>query len=185
MRRCGVLSALVMALPLSVQPQSPKASLPDPIKFLYKMDIVWNVARDVLGQMGYNIELEDRKAGRIITKPDEFITGSLASAEIDKVAIKNNTVTGSWLKGRNSIEVLLEIISPDATLVTVRAHIEALSREMDGSEKWVPLESVGVFEKRVLGKISLKLLGNELEFENKKGFWDKSPQPVNPRKPPL
>jgi hypothetical protein len=38
-------------------------------------------------------------------------------------------------------------------------------------------------EKRILGKISMKLLGNELDFGSKKGFWDKTPQPADPRRP--
>jgi hypothetical protein len=181
---CMVL--LCAFIGLSVQPvqaQTQKASLPDPVKFVYKFDIVWNVVRAVMDEMEYRTELEDRKAGRITTRPYEFITGSLTSSEVDKVAIKRDTITGSWLKARYSVEAQLDIVSPTETMVTIRTKMEGLNRDLDGSEKWIPLESLGTFEKRILGKISLKLLGNEMQFDNKKRFWDKSPQPVDPRVP--
>jgi hypothetical protein len=175
-----ILSLLGMfALPLAAQ--TPKPNLPDPVKFVNKYDIVWNVTRAVLTDMGFSIELEDRKGGKITTKPYEFITGSLTSSEVDKVAIKQDTVTGDLLKARYSVEALLEIVSPTETLVTVRTKIEALNRDMDGTQKWVPLDSLGTFERRILGKISLKLLGNDSLYNTKKGFWDKSPQPVDQR----
>ncbi len=177
------LSVLAFAAAPSIQAQTQKPSLPDPVRFVYKYDLVWNVVRAVLDEMEYNTELEDKKAGRITTKPYEFITGSLTSTEVDKVAIKRDTITGSWLKARYTVEALLEIISPTETMVTIRTRMEALNRDVDGSEKWIPVESVGTFEKRILGKIALKLNGNDLQFNQKKGFWDKSPQPVDPRRP--
>jgi hypothetical protein len=163
--------------------QVQKPALPDPIKFVYKYDIVWNVARAVLDEMGYSTELEDKKAGRIVSKPYEFITGALTSTEIDKVAIKRDTVTGAWLKARYTVEILLEIIAPNQTMVTVRTKMEGLNRDLDKSEKWLPLESLGVYEKRILGKMSMKLMGNDLQYNEKKGFWDKNPQPVDSRSP--
>jgi hypothetical protein len=166
--------------------QTERPSLPDPVKFLAKRDIVYNVVRSTLESMGLSIELEDRAGGRLVTKPYEFITGALTSSEVDKVAVKNDTVTGTWLKARYSAEALMEVVTPSETLVTVRTRMEALNRDLDGTEKWVSIQSLGVYEKRILGKVSLKILGNEMQFENKKGFWDKSPQPVDPRakKPP-
>jgi len=181
---CTVL--LIALIGLSVpgaQAQTQKPSLPDPVKFVYKFDIVWNVVRAVLDEMDYRTELEDKKAGRITTRPYEFITGSLTSSEVDKVAIKRDTITGSWLKAQYAVEAQLDIVSPTVTMVTIRTRMEGLNRDMDGSEKWIPLESLGTFEKRILAKISLKLLGNEMQFKSKKGFWDKSPQPVDPRVP--
>ncbi len=171
-----------MAAP-TLRADTQKPSLPDPVKFVNKFDIVWNVVRAVLDDMGYAIELEDKKAGRITTKPYEFITGSLTSSEVDKVAVKRDTPTGTWLKARYTVEALLEIVTPTETMVTIRTKMEALNRDMDGTEKWIPIESLGTFEKRILGKISLKLLGNEMQFNNKKGFWNKSPQPVDSRRP--
>jgi hypothetical protein len=181
---CIVLLCALVGLSVQpVQAQTQKPSLPDPVKFVYKFDIVWNVVRAVMDEMEYRTELEDRKAGRITTRPYEFITGSLTSSEVDKVAIKRDTITGSWLKARYSVEAQLDIVSPTETMVTIRTKMEGLNRDLDGSEKWIPLESLGTFEKRILGKISLKLLGNEMQFNNKKRFWDKSPQPVDPRVP--
>jgi hypothetical protein len=182
----GILLAGVAPLaapPAYSQVQSQKPSLPDPVKFVNKFDIVWNVVRAVFDEMEFATELEDKKGGKIITKPYEFITGSLTASEVDKVALKTDTITGAWLKARYKVEALLEIITPTQTLVTIRTQMEALNRELDGSEKWVPLESLGSVEKRILGKISMKLLGNELDFGSKKGFWDKTPQPVDPRRP--
>ncbi len=148
-----------------------------------KFDIVTNVVHSVLEDMGLKIELDDRKGGRIATRPYEFITGSLTPSEVEKVAIKNDTVTGSWLKAQYSVEALIEIVSPTETMVTIRTKIQALNRDVDGTEKWFTLESLGSVERRVLGKISTKLtMGNDQPTE-KKGFWNKSPQPVDPSQP--
>ncbi len=166
-----------------VNAQSQKPNLPDPIKFVNKFDTVANVVHAVLDDMGFKIELEDRKAGRITTRPYEFITGSLTSSEVDKVAVRNDTLTGSWLKAQYSVEAILEIVSPTETMVTIRTKVEALNRDVDGTEKWIPLESLGSFERRILGKISTKLLGNDAPVTERKGFWGKSPQPVDPRQP--
>src|SRR5439155_7822003 len=140
--------------------QTPKPSLPDPVRFVVKYDIAWNVVRSVLTDSGFAIELEDRKGGRLVTKPQEYITGSLTSSEIDKVGIKNDTVSGSWLRAQYAVEALVEIVSPTVTLVTIRTRMEALNRDLDGSEKWMPVEPLGVLEKRLLGKISVKIIGN-------------------------
>ena len=105
----GVL--LVLTTPLAYG-QTQKASLPDPVKFLNKYEIVFNVVRSVLLDAGYNIELEDRKGGRIVTKPYEFITGSLTSSEVDKVALKKDTITGDWIRARYALETLIEIVTP-------------------------------------------------------------------------
>ena len=182
-RALFLLPTFVAILSTPVAAQAPKPSLPDPVKFVNKFEIVWNVVRAVLDEMGYKTELEDKRAGRITTKPYEFITGALTSSEVDKVAIKRDTVTGAWLKAQYRVEALLEIVSPTETMVTIRTKMEALNRDVDGTEKWLPLESLGTYEKRILGKISMKLMGNEVQFDTKKGFWDKSTQPVDPRTP--
>jgi hypothetical protein len=175
------VSALMAAT--SASGQTAKPSQPDPVKFLNKYDVVFNVVRGVLIDAGYDIELEDKKGGRIVTKPYEFIAGSLTSSEVDKVAVKKDTITGDWIRARYSVETLIEIVTPAETMLTVRTKFEALNREIDGTQKWVPLESLGVIEKRVMGKVSMKLMGNELQYKEKKGFWDKSPAPPDGRKP--
>jgi len=177
-----VVALLAMAAP-AARGQTPKPSLPDPVKFLNKYEVVFNVVRSVLLDAGYNIELEDRKGGRILTKPYEFITGSLTSTEVDKVALKKNTITGDWIRARYTVETLIEIVTPAETMLTVRTRFEGLNREIDGTEKWVPLESLGVIEKRIMGKVSMKLLGNELQYNDKKGFWDKSPASPDGKRP--
>jgi hypothetical protein len=175
------VSALMAAT--SASGQTAKPSQPDPVKFLNKYDVVFNVVRGVLIDAGYDIELEDKKGGRIVTKPYEFIAGSLTSSEVDKVAVKKDTITGDWIRARYSVETLIEIVTPAETMLTVRTKFEALNREIDGTEKWVPLESLGVIEKRIMGKVSMKLMGNELQYNEKKGFWDKSPAPPDGRRP--
>lgn len=177
----AIFAAFLLASPAVAQTEKP--SLPDPVKFLQKYDITWRAVRMVLTDMGYEIELEDRTGGKITTRPYEFITGALTSTEVNKVAIKNDTITASWLKGRYTVEASFDVVSPTETMVTVRTNIEALSRDIDGSEKWVPLQSLGTLERRILGKISLKLLGDDLNFKEKKGFWDKSPQPIQKPNP--
>ena len=163
--------------------QSQRPNLPDPVKFVNKFEVVANVVYAVFEEMDYKIELDDRKGGKITTRSYEFITGSLTSSEVDKVAIKADTLTGNWLKARYTLEAILEIVSPTETLVTIRAHIEALNRNVDGTEKWVPLDSLGNIERRMLGKISMKLLGNDSPVNRRKGFWGQRPQPVDPRTP--
>ncbi len=180
----GLAAALLCALgAVTLYAQSQKPNLPDPVKFVNKIDAVANVVRAVFEDMELKIEVEDRKGGVITTRPSEFITGSLTSSEVDKVAIKKDTVTGSWLKARYSVEALMDIISPTETMLTIRTKMEALNRDVDGTEKWLPLDSLGTYEKRILGKISMKLLGSEAPSNEKKGFWGKSPQPVDPRQP--
>jgi hypothetical protein len=175
-----ILSGLFFAL--SATAQTSKPNLPNPVKFVNKFDIVWNVSRSVLTDMGYAIQLEDRKSGKLTTKPMEIITGSLTYSETSKVAVIHDIQTGNWQRSRAIAEVQLEIVSPTETLVTVRTQIEALDREMDATEKWVQLESLGTIERKILGKISMKLMGTDVEQNQKKGFWDKSPQPVDSRR---
>ena len=182
---------LMLAAP-EASGQSPKPSQPDPVKFLNKYEVVFNVVRGVFTDAGYNIELEDRKGGRIVTRPYEFITGSLTSSEVDKVALKKDTITGDWIRARYSVDALIEIVTPAETMLTVRTKFEGLNREIDGTEKWLPFESLGVIEKRIMGKVSMKLMGNELQYDEKKGFWDKSPSSPDgrrsnpyPTRPPL
>jgi hypothetical protein len=177
----AVLLGFCAAIPLHAQTQKP--NLPDPVKFINKFDIVANVARSVLDDMGYKIEIEDRKAGKIVTRPYEFITGSLTSSEVEKVAVKSDAITGSLQKAQYSVEAILEIVTPTETMVTIRTKMEALSREVDGTEKWIPLESLGIYERRILGKISGKLMHNDKPLDDRKGFWNKNPQPVDPRQP--
>jgi hypothetical protein len=184
--RAAVLVLLIgftAAIPLNAQAQKP--NLPNPIKFINKFDVVANAVREVFENMDYKIEIEDRKAGRIATRPYEFIAGSLTRSEVQKVAAMNDAITGSLLKARYSVEAILEIVSPAETLVTIHTNMETLSREMDGTEKWVRLDSLGTYERRILGKISAMLMRKKPAEEERKGFWGKKPQPIDPRQPRL
>jgi len=184
LKQSALLALFGLAGVFSLDAQSQKPSLPDPIKFVNRFDTVANVIHSVFDDMGFKIEVEDRRGGRIVTRPYEFITGSLTSSEVDKVAIKNDTVTGSWLKAQYSVEALLEFVSPTETMVTIRTKVEALNRDVDGTQKWVTLDSLGSLERRILGKISTKLMtGNETQEKERKGFWGRSPQPVDPIQP--
>jgi hypothetical protein len=180
-RALWVFWGVLFVFPLHAETQ--KVSLPDPIKFINKFEIVANVAYAVLDDMRFSIELDGRKTGKIVTRPLEFISGSLTSSEIEKYAVKNDIRNGNWLKARYSVEAIMEIVSPTETLVTIRTKIEALNQNVDGTEKWMPLESLGTFEKRILGKISIKLMGNDAPAFQRKGFWNQKPQPVDPRQP--
>lgn len=178
-------AALLTCLASELPAQTQKPSLPDPVKFINRYDVVWNVVHWALrDKMSLAIELEDRKGGKIVTRPEEFITGSLTASEVQKVAVKNDTLTGSWMKARYVAEAILEPVSTTETLVTIRTRIEALNRDMNGTEKWMPMDSLGVIEKRILSTITMKLMGSEMQYDQKKGFWDRSPQPVDPRKKP-
>jgi hypothetical protein len=182
----SILLALVFTVAIletSAGIQLPKPSLPDPVKFLTKRDIVMRASRSVFEQLGYKIELEDPSGGRLVTRPYEFVSGAITTSEIDKIAIKSDdSFTGAWLKARYTVEGIFESVSSTQTLVTIRTKMEALNRDSDGAEKWLPLQSLGSVEKRVLGKISLKLLGTEPEYKDRKGFWEKKPTAVPPIK---
>ncbi len=162
---------------LPVRAQTEKPSLPDPIKFFNKRDMVMRATRAVFEQLGYKIELEDMQAGKLVSRPYEFITGALTSTEIDKVAVKSAGLTGTWLRAQYTVEALLESVSPTETMITIRTQMQGLNRDVGGKEEWISLQSLGSVEKRVLGKISMKLLGFEPEFDEKKGFWDQKPKP--------
>ncbi len=177
----AILSVL-LALASSAFAQTQKPSLPDPIKFINKRDMVMRASRAVLEELGYRIELEDQKNGKLVTRPYEFVSGSLTSSEIDKIASKTDSMTGSWLRATYVVEATFDIITSTETMVTVRTQMQGLNRESDGTEKWMPLQSLGSVEKRVLGKISMKLLGTEPQFKDNKGFWDKKPAPPTPIK---
>jgi hypothetical protein len=168
---------------VSLNAQAQKPNLPNPIKYINKFDVVANTIREVLENMGYKIEIEDRKAGEIVTRPYEFIAGSLTSSEVEKVAVRRDAITGSLIKAQYSVEALIEIVSPTETMVTIHTKMEALSKEVDGTEKWVPLDSLGTYERRILGKISTMLMSNKSTEEERKGFWGKKPQSVDPRQP--
>lgn len=172
--------ALLLFCFVLVSTAQKKPNLPDPVKFVNKFDMVANAVRAVLKEQ-YDIELEDRQAGIITTRPYEFISGSLTESEMKKVTINNNPDTGSWLKARYSVEAIMEIVSATETLVTIQTQIEALNRGVDGTEKWLPLESVGTYERRILGKISAILMGKEAP-KKREGFWGQRPQPVDPRR---
>ncbi|MBN2243753.1 MAG: hypothetical protein JW793_13790 [Acidobacteria bacterium] len=176
----GALSLFLFCFAPSSAAQQQRINLPDPVKFVNKFDMVANAVRAVLKEQ-YDIELEDRKAGIITTRPYEFISGSLTGSEMNKVALNRNPHTGNWLKARYSVEATMEIVSPTETLVTVRTKIEALNQAVDGTEQWLPLESVGTLERRILGKISAILMGKKAE-DTKEGFWGQRPQPVDPRR---
>jgi len=159
--------------------QQQKPDLPDPVKFINKFDMVANAVRAALKEQ-YDIELDDRKTGLITTRPYEFISGSLTEGEIKKVAINNNPDTGYWIKARYTVEAIIEFVTATETMVTVRTNIEALNRSVDGTEKWLPWESLGIYERRILGKISGVLMGKKAT-QKREGFWGQSPQPVDSR----
>ena len=175
-----IVALLISGFSTTVFAQEQKINLPDPVKFRSKFEMVANAVRSVLKE-SHNIELDDRNAGIITTRPYEFITGSLTASETSKVAVLQNRATGHWLKAQYSVEAIMEIVSPTETLVTIHTNIEALHRDINGTETWVPLESRGIYEKRILGKISGIIMGKN-EVKKREGFWGQSPQPVDPRR---
>ena len=176
----AALFLLCLAVPLQAQQQKP--DLPDPIKFMNTYDQVLNMTRAVMEEMGFDVELEDRRSGKVVTRPYEFITGSLTASELEKIAVRRDTL-GDWVRARYIVEAVIEIVSPKETMVTINADIEGLNRYMDGTERWIRLDSLGAVERRVLGRISVRLFGTDATSEPRKGFWGQKPQPVDPRQP--
>lgn len=183
MRHVAALQLLGILAAVPVQAQTQKPDLPDPIKFFNTFDVVANTVRAVLLDMEHKIELDDRKSGKIVTRPYEIITGSLTASEVEKVAVRNAAITGILVKARYSVDAIIEIVSPSETLVTIHTTIQALSREVDGTEKWVAMDSLGTYERRILGRVSTRLMSNRGEKEERKGFWGQKPKPVDPRQP--
>ena len=146
-----LLLGFTAAIPLNAQTQKP--NLPNPIKFINKFDVVANVVREVLENMDYKIEIEDRKAGRIVNQTVR-VHNRISDAERSskKWQSSTNAITGSLLKAHYSVEALLEIVSPTETLVTVHTNMEALSKEVDGTEKWVPPRLTGNLRKTHSGQ---------------------------------
>jgi hypothetical protein len=107
----------------------------------------------------------------------------LTSSEVRKVAVVEDAILGNWIRAQYSVEAVMEIVDPTQTMVTIHTKIEALNRDIDGTEKWIPLDSLGVLERRLLGKISVKLMDDDAPVNRKKGFWGQRPQPVDPRQP--
>ena len=177
----AALFLFCLAQSLGAQQQQ-RPDLPDPIKFMNTPDQVLNMTRAVMEEMELRIELDDRKGGRIVTRPYEFITGSLTTSELEKVAVHKD-ILGDWTRARYTVEAVIEIVSPKETLVTINADIEGLRHDVDGTAIWVKLDSLGVIERRVLGRISVRLLGVDAQNEPRKGFWGQKPQPVDPRQP--
>ncbi len=163
--------------------QSQERSLPDPVKFSKKIDIVATAVRAVFEDMEFKIELTDQQGGIITTRPYEFIAGSLTASEARKIADVAETRAENWIRAQYSVEALLEIVSPTQTMVTIHTKIEALNKDIDGTEKWIPLDSLGIIERRLLGKISVKLMEEDAPANRRKGFWGQTPQPVDPRQP--
>ncbi|HSW38373.1 MAG TPA: hypothetical protein VLL97_02645 [Acidobacteriota bacterium] len=174
---------LFIAPSLTLGAQAQKTSLPDPVQFNNTQSQVANMIRSVFNDMEFSIELDDRTAGRITTRPYEFISGALTAGELQKIAALRNTTTGNWLRARYSVEAILDIVSPTTTMVTVHATIEALNRNFEGTEQWIELDSLGTVERRVLGRISVGLMGTDAPAKERKGFWGQDPQPVDPRQP--
>ncbi len=170
-----IFSCVLVAYHFSAE-SSKQATLPGPFKYLNKFETVWTAARQVLEDMGFKIESEDRANGKIVTKPYEFITGSMTVEELDKVSSYDSLAT-AWLKGRYTIEVVLEILQPNETSAAVNAKIEGLQQDLAGNKTWVERRSTGVVERRILGKLSMKLLSPAKE-DKKKGFWNQPPQPI-------
>jgi len=183
LRHVAALQLLGILAAVPVQAQTQKPDLPDPIKFFNTFDVVANTVRAVLLDMEHKIELDDRKSGKIVTRPYEIITGSLTASEVEKVAVRNAAITGILVKARYSVDAIIEIVSPSETLVTIHTTIQALSREVDGTEKWVAMDSLGTYERRILGRVSTRLMSNRGEKEERKGFWGQKPKPVDPRQP--
>lgn len=143
-----------------------------------RLENIWTLSHKVLDEMDLKVEMEDRTAGFIRTKPHEFVSGTLAAEELAKVAVLPDPRDGVWVKGRFSLMVETEVVRGAETLVTISTKVEALKREFSGQERWIELKSLGTLERRFLGRLNLKLFGNELESPGKEGFWDKKPQPV-------
>lgn len=153
-------------------------SLPAPVKFLNKFEVVWDSLKEVLKEMEFEIELEDRPRGRIVTKPHEFISGAIASEALEKLAARPDSSRGIWAKGRYRVEALVEILEPNETMVSVSAEIEGLKRDLANGETWTAWRSNGTLERRILGRLSMKLFAPESQLNEKKGFWETPRPPV-------
>src|SRR5262249_10923481 len=126
----------------------------------------------------FKIDSVDRGNGRIVTKPYEFITGSLSGSELAKLSTAPEGYKDAiWIRGRYKVEVVREIVQGNETMVTVRVYPQGLRRDVSGKEEWMDWQSDGTIERRLLGRLSVKLLSPTKPNE-KKGFWDQPAQTI-------
>jgi len=169
-----LLGSLVAPLAAQNKPSTP----PDPIKYIGRFDSIWNTELSVLNEMGLKIETVDRGNGRIISKPYEFITGSLSGSELAKIAhLPEVHANAVWVRGRYTVEVVTEIIQGNENKVTVLVSPQGLKRDLAGKEDWVDWASNGSIERRILGRLSVKLHSPN-KGDDKKGFWDQPAQSI-------
>ncbi|MBI1745648.1 MAG: hypothetical protein HYR55_03570 [Acidobacteria bacterium] len=173
-----VLISLVLSPAVALRSQSKPSTPPGPVKYISRFNVVWNTITTVLTEMGLKIESVDRGSGHIATKPYEFITGSLSASELGKLAappeVYNNV---GWIKGRYVVEVIAEIVQGNESMVTVRVSPQGLKRDLSGKDEWVDWRSNGSIERRLLGRLSVKLL-SPVKADDKKGFWDQPVQSI-------
>jgi len=91
-----------------------------------------------------SIELERQGLGQHEARNLRVVTGSLDPSEIDKVAIKNNTANGSWVRAV-SVQAILEIVNPreDPWLRPYEGWKGSIGI-WTARKKWLPLESLGI-----------------------------------------
>lgn len=170
------LQGLFSLLGAQTKPSTP----PGPVKYIAKFDMVWNMVMAILTENRLKIESVDRGNGRIVTKSNDFITGTLTASEMGKLATPPATHSNAnWIRGRYTVEVVTEIVQGNESMVTVRSTPQALMRDLSGKETWVDWLSNGSIERSILGRLSVKLLSPN-KSDDKKGFWDQ-PAQVIPR----
>ena len=170
--------ALLTAGLLSAAAQNKPSTPPDPVKYIARFDVVWNLVMAILTENNFKIDSVDRGNGRIVTKPYEFITGSLSGSELAKLATPPEGYKDAvWIRGRYKVEVVSEIVQGNETMVTVRVYPQGLRRDVSGKEEWMDWQSDGTIERRLLGRLSVKLL-SPTKPNDKKGFWDQPAQTI-------
>jgi hypothetical protein len=159
--------------------QTAPTSIPDPLRFYSKYELVWEAIKRTLVEMQFEIEIEDKNSGSMRTRTVDFSTGTLAPGDLSKFSIPPTLSDGNWVKARYLAEVLVERVSNKEVLFTASAVVQGAKRDFQGNETWITCPTNGTLERRIYSKVGAKLMGSNFSMpEQKKSFWEKGPQPV-------
>ena len=77
-------------------------------------------------------------------------------------------------------EIVIDLVGPKETLITVDTNIRALKRDFFGKESWVDITTNGQKEEVLLTEFGKDLFGQQFELNKPKfGFWRREPKDFN------
>lgn len=156
--------------------QSKGQAIPPPMRIYVPFTAVWNAAVETLENDNLRVLDQNRGRGSIRTRFREYISGSLTEDHLGKIGEAPRLIDGEWVRVNYQYEILIEFIQEKETVITVDANIEALERNFLGNEKWLPIQSNGNLEEKLLINFGQSLFGQSFNLQKpKKGYWERDP----------